>query len=235
MGDASRAYNESRLTSFVRKFLYLKPEYFVILDHVVLPSATYPIRWMLQTDTAPGISGRDMAVTNGAGALQMRTLLPSDAALASATVFAGASAYGGGNYRTEVVPGARRTRETFVHVIRATAATAAQPADAALVRSSSGRLVGAQMGSHVALMAENAAPGAQETYTVTAAVTTHTIGDLTPSTRYTVLRNGVSLAPMTASAAGVLRFSTAGGGTFTLTTGPAAGTPSAPTNVRIIR
>jgi hypothetical protein len=233
VGDASKAYSSARLTGFVRKFLYLKPDYFLIVDIVDLPSTTYPIRWMLQSDTTPTIAGRDVTVTNGGGSLQVRTLLPSDAALASHQVFSGVTEYGGGNYRTEVVPGARRTQEVFVHALRA-GASPLPGSDAVLVRSTSGRLVGAQFGTHVALLGP-VAPASIESYSIAASgALTHVIGDLPPSTLFTISRNGTQLTTATTTTGGVLRFSASGGGSFSLAAGGAGTTPAPPQNLRII-
>jgi hypothetical protein len=236
VGDASKAYNSGRLTSYVRKFLYLKPDYFVVLDRIVLPNTTYPIRWMLQSDNSPTIAGRDVRMTNGSGQLQMRTLLPTDAGVSSQVVFSGTPEYGGGNARTEVVPGVRRTQETFLHVLRATDAQTTTMTDATLVRSASGALVGAQFGQTVALLAENTPPSGAETYTVTGSATlNHVIADLAPAVQYTITRNGAALTTAPTSANGVLRFTSPGGGTFALTSGSTISPPAPPTNVRIIR
>jgi hypothetical protein len=234
VGDASRAYSSARLSGYIRKFLYVKPDYFLVVDRVTLPNATYPIRWMLQSDTQPTVAGRDVTVTNGSGVLQMRTLLPTDAALSTVSLFSGIAAYGGGNYRTDVIPGSRRTQETFVHVLRATAAPASTSSDGVLVRSSSGRLVGAQFGGHVALVADGGAVTTAESYTVAgSAETTHTIADLMPATSYSVARNGTLVTSVSSSPNGVLRFTALGGGTFTVTSSSAS-QPEAPRNLRIV-
>jgi heparinase II/III-like protein len=233
VGDASGAYSSSRLTSYVRKFLYVRPDYFVVLDRIILPATSYPIRWMLQSDTAPAISGRDVRVINGGGQLQMRTLLPADAALSSFSVFSGVSEYGGGNYRTEVVPGTRRAQETFLHVLRATDAQTSQMTDARIVRSASGALVGTHFGGQVVLLADVLTPTSAESYTISSATAiNHLVGDLVPSARYDVRRDGGALTTVTASQNGVLWFSSPAGGTFTLVLSGTA--PSTPKNLQLI-
>ncbi len=237
VGDASKAYSSTRLTSFVRKFLYVKPDLFVVLDVVVTPGTAYPLRWLLQSDTAPAVSGPDVTITNGSGRLFSRTLLPADAQAAAYTVFPGSANYGGGNYRVEVVPGTRRTQETFLHVLWATdTASAAMPVTR-LVQSSSGTLAGAQVGSVLALMGVAGQAGTQETYAFPASGTVrHLITDVVPGGVYDVYQNGGAPGRVTASVKGVLEFTSSGGGTFIVaSTGTRVDVtpPNPPTNVRV--
>jgi Heparinase II/III-like protein len=236
VGDATKAYSSSRLTGYIRKVVYAKPDYFLIVDRVAVPTTSFPIRWMHQAESAPVINGLDVTVTNGGGKLQQRTLLPADAVVTNYTVFAGDSGYGGGNYRTEVVPGTRRLQETFVHVLWATSSGASQAIDARLVRSQSGSLVGAQFGSHIALVSESTQPQTTEVYTATGTASIdHMIADLVPSGRYDVLRNGAALVTVVASTSGVLSFASPGGGTFTVRVAGTQPTPPAsPRNLRIV-
>jgi hypothetical protein len=206
----------------------------VVWDRVALPGPSYPIRWMLQSDSAPTITGQDVRVSSGGGQLQMRTLLPTDAAPSTFTVFAGDPEYGGSNYRTEVVPAIRRAQETFLHVLRATDAQTSQMTDARIVRSASGALVGAHFAGQVALLSDILSPPSSDSYVISSATAIHHIvGDLVPAGRYDVGRDGSALTAVTASQNGVLRFSSPSGGTFTLVL--TQGTPrSAPKNLRRI-
>lgn len=217
IGDASKAYSSARLTTFIRKFLYIKPDYFVILDRIVLPSTTYPIRWLLQSENMPDIVGNEIKITNGSGRLFSKTLLPTQITASVATVFQGVAEYGGGNYRIEVVPAINRTEEHFLHVLWATDSGAIAMPAAQLITSTSSNLTGALFSNFAALLSQNGTVAAQETYTVsTTGALKHFIGDLLSGGEYRIYQNGNLILTKTASKGGVLQFDSNGGGNFTI-------------------
>jgi len=217
VGDASKAYNTNRLTTYIRKFLYIKPDCFIILDRLVVPSTTYPIRWLLQSDNAPVISGSEITITNGTGRLFSKTLLPNSVGISVNAVFSGMAQYGGGNYRIEEVPIVNKSEEYFLHALWVTDSVVAAMPTTQLLTSASGNLVGALISNYVTLLSKNGTGATQETYSVTATgALKHLIGDLTSDGLYNIYHNGNLLIAKAASKSGVLQFSTNNGGIFNL-------------------
>jgi len=215
IGDASKAYKPTRLTTYVRKFLYVKPDLFLVLDRVVLPTSTYPIRWLLQADNSPTVSGNQIAITNGNGRLFAKTLLPGAVTLSVQTVFSGVAQYGSGNYRLEVIPASNQTEEHFLHVLWATEAQATTMPAVTSLATVSGNLVGANVSNSVILLSKSGSVDTRETYSVSSSsVLNHLIGDLLPGGGYGIYRDGLLMGTPTASGGGTLQFSSSGGGTF---------------------
>ena len=57
LGDASKAYNPSKLSHFVREFIFLKPNYFVIFDRVSTTDTSYSKKYLLQSINVPKVGG----------------------------------------------------------------------------------------------------------------------------------------------------------------------------------
>jgi len=217
IGDASKAYNAGRLTTYIRKFLYLKPDYFVILDRVVTPTTSYPVRWLLQSDNSPEISGNEIRITNGSGRLFSKTLLPNSVNISVNTVFSGKAQYGGGNYRIEVVPSVSRYEEYFLHILWATDSVVTAMPAAHLLNSISGNIIGVYFAGHTVLLSKNGTIATQETYSISATgATKHLICDLNPAGLYEIYQNGNLIMTQTASKGGVIRFDSQGGGNFNI-------------------
>lgn len=215
VGDASKAYSANRLTTYIRKFLYVKPDFFVILDRIVVPTTSYPIRWLLQSENSPEISESNIVITNGNGRLFSKTLLPENISISSNIIFSGITRYGGGNYRVEVVPSVNKAEEYFLHFLWATDSGVATMPTTQLLNSLSGNLVGAQFYNQAALLSKKGIVADQETYSVSATGTLkHLIGDLTPAGLYEIYQNGNLIMTKTASKGGVLKFDSNSGGTF---------------------
>ncbi|MBI4855352.1 MAG: heparinase II/III family protein, partial [Acetobacterium woodii] len=216
-GDASKAYSAGRLTTYIRKFLYLKPDYFVILDRVAVPTANYPIRWLLQSENNPEISESQIKITNGSGRLFSKTLLPNSVSISINTVFSGMPRYGGGNYRIEVVPTVNKSEEYFLHVLWVTDSKVTAMPPVQLLSSTSGNLVGTQFSNYAVLLSKKGTIETEETYSVPATgVLKHLIGDLTPQGLYEIYQNGNLIMTKVSSNGGTLQFSSTGGGIFIL-------------------
>jgi len=76
-GEATKAYDTTKLSKWTRQFVYLKPGIFVIFDNVITTSSSYQKKWNIVPATLPEDQGGGvLKITNGAGALWIKKLLP---------------------------------------------------------------------------------------------------------------------------------------------------------------
>jgi heparin/heparan-sulfate lyase len=66
-----------------RQIVFLMPNHFVIFDRVGSTDAGYRKDWLLHTAHEPTITGRTIRADHGKGRIFCRTLLPTDARLAT--------------------------------------------------------------------------------------------------------------------------------------------------------
>lgn len=134
--DLSPVYRKEKAEQVTRQFVFLSPDILVIFDRVTSTDKSYAKRWLLHTANEPRIEGKRFISEQGEGRLIATTLLPEDATL---------TAIGGegkefmvgdknhsvpskflphgkipelmGRWRVEVMPGAERTEDVFLHVL----------------------------------------------------------------------------------------------------------------------
>lgn len=149
-GDCTRAYAASKLDSWVRQIVFLRPHTFVIFDRVVSTRPEYQKTWLLHSRFQPEIAGRTFVITNGEGRLTVESLLPEDPVIRTVEGYS----YGGHTFppksdrlsdtaslwRIEELPGKPRTEDLFLHVL-----TTGEPQPASLVRRDGA--VGARIGA----------------------------------------------------------------------------------------
>lgn len=140
--DCTRAYSSSKLASWMRQIVFLRPHTFVIFDRVVSTRPEYEKAWLLHCRNAPEVKNRAVSIANGKGALHVQTLLPESPAIESVSGYR----YRGQSYnaprpgwRLEVKPSTPRTEDLFLHVL-----STEGPVSATLVQE--GSLFGAQVG-----------------------------------------------------------------------------------------
>lgn len=126
-GDCSRAYAATKLESWIRQIVFLRPETFVILDRVVSTRPEYKKTWLLHSRYQPAVDGNRFTVTNGAGRLVVQSLLPKAATVETIEGYT----YGGRSFppvsarladtankwRLELSPAEPRREDTFLHVM----------------------------------------------------------------------------------------------------------------------
>ena len=123
VGDASNAYGPFRrgrrvrkAPTFVRRFLFLKPDTFVVDDLVRVAEPGEEIRWLLHCHEKPVISDSQILIEQGRGQLACRTLLPK-----AVDIVAESDSGGRKNrehYRIEITPEGDDLREVrFIHVL----------------------------------------------------------------------------------------------------------------------
>jgi hypothetical protein len=140
-GDCTRAYSSQKLSCFTRQIVFVRPGTFVIFDRVCATKPEFKRTWLLQAMKSPTQTGRQLVVTNGRGRLFIQTLLPENPQV-RLVVGADLYAYGGHSYspsrntgpapecRIEISPGAPRTTDYFLHVLKATGSEDANGPDA---------------------------------------------------------------------------------------------------------
>jgi hypothetical protein len=108
LGDATNAYDPSKLSKFTRQVVYLKPDIFVIFDRVLTTNAGIENKWVVDPAATPQDQGNGLiTVDNGSGALWIKRLLPTSASVSLSD--AGIS----------VVPSQFATETFFLHVMQA--------------------------------------------------------------------------------------------------------------------
>jgi heparin/heparan-sulfate lyase len=149
VGDATKSYSPAKLTRFLRHFLYLPPDLFIVFDRVVSTDASFRKAWLLHTVNEPKVEGAIASITEGDGRLVCRTVLPEQATL---------STVGGpgkecwvdgrnwpsqekkewppeaGSWRLEVSPAQPATEDFFLHVLQAGGDEIAKPEAVRLIR-----------------------------------------------------------------------------------------------------
>ncbi len=80
-GDATNAYNKSKMKLFLRQFVHLLPDAFLVFDRVEATSADYAKFWLLHTMEEPEIDGRVATITEREGRLLVRSILPEQATM----------------------------------------------------------------------------------------------------------------------------------------------------------
>jgi hypothetical protein len=108
-GDATNAYDPAKLKKFTRQWVYLKPDIFVIFDHVVTTQPDIEKKWVVVPAASPADLGHNvLRITNGhGGALWIKRLLPLSASVNLS------------DSQIAVVPTQKATEAVFLHVMQA--------------------------------------------------------------------------------------------------------------------
>jgi len=148
-GDCTPAYLPSKLSSWVRQIVFVRPETFVVFDRVVSAKPDYQKTWLLHSRHEPKIEDGTYLVANGKGHLVVQRLLPQQVYVHTVEGYT----YGGHSFppksdrlaatackwRIEEQPTTASTEDLFLHVL---ATGEAQPAS--LVRTAAA--VGVRVG-----------------------------------------------------------------------------------------
>jgi hypothetical protein len=140
MGDATNAYDRSKMQKYTRQFVFLKPDKFFIFDRVITKDARSKKSWMVKPGAAPKSQGQSLTlIENGAGALWIKRLLPQQV---TETM---------NSDRIEIVPTEQAQEHFFLHVMQT--AESGQTKDAPNVKAdeaesfSSGNWIGVKVGT----------------------------------------------------------------------------------------
>ncbi len=108
-GEATHAYDPAQLKKFTRQWVYLKPDIFVVFDHVITTRPDIEKKWVVVPATPPADLGHNvLKISNShGGALWIKRLLPLTASV---------SLSGG---QIAVVPSQKATEAIFLHVMQA--------------------------------------------------------------------------------------------------------------------
>ena len=108
-GDATHAYDPTQLKKFTRELVYIKPDIFVIFDHVITAKQDIEKKWVVVPAASPADLGHNvLRITNGhGGALWVKRLLPLSASVSLS------------GSEIAVVPKQKATEAVFLHVMQA--------------------------------------------------------------------------------------------------------------------
>ena len=108
LGDATNAYEASKLSRFTRQVVYLKPDIFVIFDRVLTTSSSLEKKWFVDPAATPQDHGDGLiTIDNGSGALWIKRLLPTNPSVSLSDT------------EIAVVPSQSGTETFFLHVMQA--------------------------------------------------------------------------------------------------------------------
>jgi hypothetical protein len=148
-GDCAKAYVPSKLASWVRQIVFVRPHTFVIFDRVVSTRPDYEKTWLLHSRNEPEIKDQTSTIANGKGRLVVQTFLPEKATIRKIEGYTYRSQTFdppptnltplANRWRIEVVPPAPQTEDVFLHVL-----TTDEPKPAAVVKK--GNQIGARVG-----------------------------------------------------------------------------------------
>ena len=241
-----RGFPNDSAESFIRDFLYVKPDLVAFADRVEYrDQSPSPTTWIAQFPQSPTIAGQRMTLSYGGQKLAHDVVVPSSATLKTidqTTEYPG-TALGSlsfkiphSHWRVETTSGANTSEEWSLQIIQ-TMDDGAAPAAVTSLTTTNANV--SQVGANYVIGAvKGATPALNITYRYTGNPRHYLMG-LAPSTAYHVDNAGgtVTISPatgsgdITTSAAGLLVFPAPIGGS--LASSP--GAPAAPTSLRIIR
>jgi hypothetical protein len=152
VGDATKSYRPEKLRRFVRHFLYLPPDLFVIFDEVESTDPSFRKTWLLHTIEEPKTEGSITTITDGDGKLTVRTVLPAQAQITTVGGPGKECWVDGKNWpslekkewppeagawRLEISPSKPATRDVFLHVLQTGAPEIARPGTVVMARAGS--------------------------------------------------------------------------------------------------
>jgi heparin/heparan-sulfate lyase len=175
VGDATKSYSPKKLKRFLRHFLYLPPDLFVIFDQVSATDASFRKAWLLHTVSEPDVKGNLIRVTNGDATLICRTVLPQSPTITTVGGHGKERWVDGrdwpslektewppeaGAWRVEVSPSLPSQEDLFLHVLQAGSTDIAAPGAVTLIHASGeiGVRVLAQGREYEATFSQSGAP-----------------------------------------------------------------------------
>jgi hypothetical protein len=258
-GDATKAYDTSRVTQAQREIVFIRDPALphpavLVFDRVRASSPSFEKRFLLHTVNQPSINGRVAVANTGSARLTSMTLYPADARLARVGgpgkeyLVAGVNyppvnvprdtpTEEAGNWRLEVSPGAGRQQDYFLHALFVDDANVAPvPANQAVLIES-GNALGAWVGNRAFVFPRNPVDVTTVSYTAGKdGLFKHTVTGFIPSADVTVSLNGVPQQTIKAGAGGLVEFevATQANDTVAVLMGPAVDwPPESPSGVTV--
>jgi hypothetical protein len=154
--DCTRAYNPSKLKSWIRQIVFLRPHTFVIMDRVISTRPEYEKTWLLHSKNQPAQNGPTSAILNSTSKFTVQTLLPQRAQRRAVQGYtyrgqtfpetASGQTPEAPQWRLEVSPATAQTEDVFLHVL----STEDQPVVAKLIEEAGA--TGVQIGTTKVLL-----------------------------------------------------------------------------------
>ena len=198
VGDATNAYESSKVTECLRYFVFLRPDYFVVFDRVSATSASYAKKWLIHSKNSPVISTDLITITESNGKLFSKTILPDQVNINSFSE--------NSKYRIEVTPVTSNVDELFLHVLYPTDLGGSMPSTQTV--STTG-MTGVSFADRLIMFGtEGKVYNRNISYSFSATgVTKHLIADLKASTSYIVTTDSDNIEKRS-SDSGILYFET---------------------------
>lgn len=224
VGSGANAYLRDRDSTpnrvakeYVRKFVYLAPDTFLVYDRVELSDPNLNRNWRLHSATPITVAGRKYSFDNGAYRLSGQVLLPPS----RVTLKTEDENFGENDALSSrclsIVVGGGPPRDTILNVLQIAPITKSRLPEPKLLMTAGTGGEGAQCGGWIVLFGKTEKVTGQIQYDYTAAsATQHLVLDLLPNTSYLVTSTGAgakSTVTRKSTASGTLRFSGAAGTT----------------------
>ncbi len=168
-GDATKSYSSAKVSNFTREFVWLKPDFFVVLDRVTANSPNYKKRWLLHSIAEPSVSGDTAVITQGGSKLFVRTLLPEQIQTVKVGgpghefdvngvnyAPSGSPASDAGAWRIEVSPATNANEHVFLTVLYACASSVTAMPEVTFIDT--GDFIGANIAGQTVLFSKTGAP-----------------------------------------------------------------------------
>jgi len=243
-GAYQRKWKPSRAEKFVRQFVYLRPDWFVVFDHTRGSPDYYDKDWFISFVNEPVINTSESTIvaTNADSKIFVKTLEPSG--YDATTTYR--SDWRGTGWRVAIEPPTIQEEDFFLQVLYPCDSSVSSMPTTSKITTTGNEMVGAFISdsteNKIALFSSDANGAAvtdQIEYTVnTSQSSRHILFDLQANTKYTATISGVGSSDVISSGYGTLMFTndTASSHTYTIdvTAGATPGEyPAPPTDIEL--
>ncbi len=213
-GQGAPAYlisGNNPVSDYVRKFIYLPGDEYIILDRLKVNNSALVKEWHLQLANAPVISGRNFTAVNGAYRINGQSLLPSTGVTLSKLDMSVITSGDAASYILNINVADNQASDYLLNVLQISP-TGTPAAPAQLVTTTTGDMLGAAIRGWVVMIGKTEMNTGPVGYTVSSIVPTqHLVTDLQPSASYQVnildiKTNAVQSSIVQSSVNGSLRF-----------------------------
>lgn len=222
LGQAAGAYS-NLLEDYARQIIYLKPDYFVIFDRIKTAQPGYFPKWILKSVTEPNVSDNLITINNGEGKMFVKLLSPENLSINKF------SSYG---WNIHLIDNDQSDQYyTFLNVFQTANSHTQEMQSTKFISSSNGNMLGTEIifgegEKIVAMFSKIKVAQIQTAYNIEdAQIIKHLISDLKPNVKYNIYQNENKINTMRASNAGIIYFTSTGGGEFQIIQDGISNTP----------
>ncbi len=216
------------VNDYVRKFISLRDNFFVVYDRIALTEANRPKTLHLHALNSYSISGRSYSSNNGQANLFGQTLLPASGVSLAQSRYDGG--WNTGNYDLQVTVNQNQAKDYILNVLEVAPKSQTTATSRRTLAVTGGNHDGVEIdanGGWTVLVGKADSVDTPLSYNTSKLLANHLVVDLRPNYQYTLGENGVNRV-VTTTDNGTLRFNTAAT-TISLTPQGAASITPAPT------